>query len=81
MEPTLQKYYENRLSMCGEEAWKDLMEDIQKMRDATDTVAGIKDEKSLFIRQGEIRMMDWFLSIADVSEQTYLTLKNEGAST
>ena len=80
MEPTLQRYYENRLSMCGEEAWKDLMEDIQQMRDATDTVAGIKDEKSLFIRQGEIRMMDWFLSIADVSERTYQQLKEDDAT-
>lgn len=77
MTPELDKYYTNRLSMCGETAWKDLMDDIREMRKSTDTVSGIADERALFIKQGEIRMMDWFLSIAEISEQAYNQLKEE----
>ena len=77
MSPELAKYYENRLSMCGEPAWKDLMEDIEEMMKATNSLDSVDSEKVLWFRKGEISMMKWFLSIQSVSEDAYNQLKDE----
>ena len=81
MDSQLQAYYENRLSMMGDTAWKQLMEDVQIMPDATNDVSSISDEKTLHYRRGEISMMRWMLSLRDVSEQAYQQLKDEDEAT
>ena len=81
MDSQLQAYYEARLSMMGDTAWKQLMEDVQIMLDATNDITSIPDEKTLHYRRGEISMMRWMLSLRDVSEQAYEQLKDEDAAT
>ncbi len=80
MTPELQAYYEARLEMFASKGWVDLIEDIQQMRNATDTVASIDDLRKLGVRQGEVSMMDWFLSIQRISEEAYEELKNATAA-
>jgi len=77
MNTELQKYYENRLSMCGDPAWKDLMDDVREMLKTTDTLDSIDSEKALWFRKGEVSMMKWMLSISDVSEDAYNQLKDD----
>ena len=79
MTPELQKYYESRLSMMSTQSWVDLMEDIEVMLKSTDTLSGIADAKALHVRQGEVSMMRWMLSLADTSEKAYEQLKDEDA--
>ena len=79
MTPELQKYYEKRLSMMGDKAWDDLMEDVRNMLTATNNVSAIPDEKTLHFRRGEISIMNWILSLKDTSEQAYIQLKEEHA--
>ena len=76
MDIALQKYYEDRLSMCSTDAWKELMKDIEGMLKATDTLSSVSDTHSLDFRKGEVSMMRWMLSIADVSEESYMRLKD-----
>jgi hypothetical protein len=76
MDLELQRYYEDRLEMCGSQAWKDLMIDVAEMLKTTDTLSGIQDEKSLHFRRGEVSMMRWMLSIAQVSEDAYKDLQD-----
>ena len=78
MTPELQRYYEQRLSMMGDLAWKDLMEDVETMLKATNTLDGVTKENVDF-RRGEVSMMRWMLSLKDVSEQAYEQLKDEDA--
>lgn len=77
MTPELQRYYEDRIAMMSSRAWRELIEDIQKMRDSTDTVSGLDDMRKLGVRQGEVSMMDWFISIEQVSRDAYEELKSE----
>lgn len=79
MTPELQRYYEKRLAMMGDEAWKDLMEDVQRMLDATNMVENVKDGDDLKFKKGEISMMRWMLSLKQVSEDSYEQLKAEDA--
>jgi hypothetical protein len=76
MDLILQRYYEDRMSMCGSQAWKDLMVDVAEMLKTTDTLSGITDEKMLHFRRGEVSMMRWMLSIAQVSEDAYKELQD-----
>ena len=77
MTPELQKYYEDRFRMMQTQGWKDLVEDVQKMRDYTDTLSGIDDLRKLGVRQGEVWQMDWLLNLERVSEETYEELQRE----
>ena len=74
MTPELQKYYEARFDMFASQGWQDLMDDVAKMREATDTVAGLSDLVKLGVRQGELSIMQWILSLQDVSEEAYRQL-------
>jgi len=77
MDIALQKYYEDRLSMCSTDAWKELMKDIEGMLKATDTLSSVSDTHSLDFRKGEVSMMRWMLSIGRISEDAYEQLKGE----
>lgn len=76
MSPELRKYYENRLSMMGSTAWKDLMDDIQEMLSATNTLDSVPDEKTLHYKKGEVSIMRWMLSLKSISEESYEGLQN-----
>lgn len=77
MDVILQRYYEDRLNMCSTDPWKELITDIAAMLKATDTLSSVSDTHSLDFRKGEVSMMRWMLSIADVSEAAYERLKEE----
>jgi len=76
LSPELRKYYENRLSMMGSTAWKDLMDDIQEMLSATNTLDSVPDEKTLHYKKGEVSIMRWMLSLKSISEESYEGLQN-----
>lgn len=75
MDEKLRKYYDNRLSMCGSDAWKDLMEDVESMLAATNTLDGVQNDASLQFKKGEVSIMRWILTLKESSEQSYLKLK------
>jgi len=61
----------------GSQGWKDLMEDMEAMRKATDTLSSVTDEKSLDFRKGELSIINWMLNIRDMSIKAYEELQNE----
>lgn len=77
MDKELQKYYEDRFSMMGEQGWKDLTEDVQSMLDARDRLSGINTIEELHFAKGEASIMRWLLSLKETSEQAYQQLKEE----
>ena len=77
LDPLLQKYYEDRFSMCATQGWKDLMADVQNMIVSTNQLSGIEDMRQLGLKQGEVSMMNWILSLQAVSEDAYEQLKED----
>jgi hypothetical protein len=76
MDKELQQYYEDRFEMFTTKGWKDLLVDIEKIKSSI-KVEDIPDERTLFARRGELRIMNWLLTLKDVSEQAYKDLDNE----
>ena len=75
MDLELEKYYLKRFEMFAHPAWKDLMEDVQNMMDATNTLSGVTPENVGF-KQGEVSIMRWMLSLQKTTEQSYKDLIN-----
>jgi len=67
----LQEYYENRFSMAATQGWQDLMEDAQTMFNSLNNVLPIQTETDLHLKRGQLDILQWLLSLKDVSEQSY----------
>lgn len=75
----LQEYYENRFSMAATQGWQDLMEDAQNMFNSLNNVLPIQNEADLHLKRGQLDILQWLLSLKDVSEQSYEQLINDSA--
>ena len=74
MDEKLQAYYEERFSMMATQGWKDLIEDAQGFFDGINKVATIQNENELFMKKGQLDVLQWLLSLKDSSSQTYESL-------
>jgi hypothetical protein len=77
MTPDLQKYYESRFEMMGNQGWKDLMIDIDNMIESLNNISVIPDEKTLMFRKGELSILTWLKTLKEVSEQAYEELNEK----
>ena len=77
MTPDLQRYYEDRFSMMGNDGWKDLMEDIDTMINSLNNISTIPDEKSLQFKKGELSILTWLKTLKQVSTQAYEELNEK----
>lgn len=77
MDRELKEYYENRFAMMNSAAWKDLIGEVEKMVESTDRLSGVKDIAALHFKQGEISIMNWLLTLQQVSHATFDDLLEE----
>ena len=77
MNKELQTYYENRFSMMATPGWQDLLEDVEIMIKATDTLAGIDSEQQLQFKKGEMSILNWIKNLRDASAEVYDQLQAE----
>ena len=77
MTPELQKYYEDRFAMMGSAGWRDLIDDIEKIKESLNNISVINDEKDLQFKKGELSILTWLSTLRQVSEQAYEDLQDE----
>jgi succinate dehydrogenase/fumarate reductase-like Fe-S protein len=77
MTPELQKYYESRFEMMGNQGWKDLIVDIDNMIESLNNISVIPDEKTLQFRKGELSILTWLKTLREVSERAYEELNEK----
>jgi len=77
MSPELQKYYESRFEMMGNQGWKDLIIDIDNMIESLNNISVIPDEKTLQFRKGELSILTWLKTLKEVSERAYEELNEK----
>ena len=80
MDEKLQKYYEDRFSMMATPGWTDLIEDVQRFFDSINKVLAIPNENDLFLRKGQLDVLNWILSLKETSEQAYEQLMSGDSS-
>jgi hypothetical protein len=72
----LQDYYENRFTTMSTQGWKDLIEDVQKIYDTTNQISSTDNFEGFHKRKGQLDILQWILSLQQVSEQTYEELQD-----
>jgi len=77
MDRELQDYYENRFGMFSSKAWKELIEDVKTMKNATDTLQGADSLEQLYFKKGELSIINWILNLDDASREVYDQLQEE----
>lgn len=77
MQVELQNYYENRFSTMATQGWKDFIEDVQNMFDVYNRIDTAETFEEFHKRKGQIDILQWVLTLKEVSEQTYEELQNE----
>ena len=77
MQKELQDYYENRFSMMATQGWVDLVEDLEIMIEATNTLAGVDTEQQLHFKKGEMSILNWIKNLRDASSEVYDQLQQE----
>ena len=75
MDKELEDYYINREMLFAAQGWQDLMKDIQNMKESTDKISGVLVEDLRF-KQGELSIINWLLSLQDISTRAYQDLQN-----
>ena len=77
MQKELQDYYENRFSMMATQGWVDLLEDLEIMIEATNTLSGVDTEQQLHFKKGEMSILNWIKNLRDASDEVYDQLQQE----
>ena len=77
MDKDLQEYYENRFSMMASKGWTEVIEDVQELFDVYNKINTADSFEEFHKRKGQLDILQWLLSLKQVSEQTYEELKNE----
>ena len=77
MDKELEQYYEERFSMMSTQGWKDLVEDVTGMIENYNNVLSVKTVEDLYIKQGQLDILNWIISLKDVSERAFEELKLE----
>jgi len=71
----LQEYYENRFSTMSTFGWKDFIEDVQALFDTYNNISTVDTHEELHKRKGQLDILQWILTLKEVSEQTYEELQ------
>ena len=77
MNRELSDYYENRFAMMSTQGWNDLLEDLEVMIKATNTLDGLQTEQQLQFRKGELSIMNWIKTLRESSAEVYEQLQEE----
>jgi len=77
MTPELQKYYEDRFDLMLTQGWVDLIDDVSKMKEVYDNLLNINSLEDLHMRKGQLDILNWILTLKQVSEQAYEGLQDE----
>jgi hypothetical protein len=80
MNQDLVDYYNERFEMFSSKGWKDLIQDLEKMKEVTGDVNACMDETSFWKAKGELRLINWFLNLEQLSEAAFTQLKEQDAS-
>ena len=75
MDKELEDYYINREMLFATKGWQDLMKDVENMKESTDKISGVLVEDLRF-KQGELSIINWLLSLQDISTRAYQDLQN-----
>ena len=71
MDENLKQYYEERFTTFATIGWKDFLVDVQAMLEVYNRIDSADTLEEFYKRKGQVDILQWILSVKDVSEETY----------
>ena len=71
MDKELQDFYENAFSMMSTQGWKDLMEDIERVKNSYDKLSSVTETHPLDFRRGQMDILNWLYGLKGLYEKAY----------
>lgn len=80
MDKELERFYEDAFSMMSTQGWKDLMEDIERVKNSYDKLSSVTETHPLDFRRGQMDILNWLYGLKGLYEKAYeeLQLEEEG---
>ena len=74
----LSKFYDDAFDTMSTQVWKDLMEDILKVKDSYDKLSSVTETHTLDFRRGQMDILNWLYWLKGTYERTYKDLQETG---
>ena len=77
MDKDLQEYYESLLELFSTVGWKNFIEDLEAQAPSLEQIRTIDSEKDLWLRKGQIDILDRVLGYEETIKNSYEELTHE----
>ena len=67
----LQRFYEDAFSMMSTQGWKDLMEDIERVKNSYDKLSAVTETHPLDFRRGQLDILNWLYGLKGLYEKAW----------
>ncbi len=73
----LQRFYEDAFSMMSTQGWKDLMEDIERVKNSYDKLSAVTETHPLDFRRGQLDILEWLYGLKGLYEKAWEELQTQ----
>jgi hypothetical protein len=74
----LSQFYDDAFDMMSTQGWKDLMEDILKVKDSYDKLSSVTETHPIDFRRGQMDILNWLYGLKEAYGRTYKDLQETG---
>ena len=64
----LKDFYNRRISLVEQDGWRDLMEELDTLSQAVDSVDSLENEKDLWFARGQLSILRQMLSLDEATK-------------
>ena len=73
----LSKFYDDAFDMMSTQGWKDLMEDILKVKNSYDKLSSVTETHNLDFRRGQMDILNWLYGLKGLYEKAYEDIQSQ----
>ena len=77
MDKELQEFYEDAFNMMSTQGWKDLMEDIERVKNSYDKLSSVTETHPLDFRRGQMDILNWLYGLKGLYEKAWEELQSQ----
>ena len=63
------QFYHNRISLCEQDGWRDLVQELSNLEDQINTLDTVDNEKDLWFIKGQLSILRQVISLEEVTKQ------------
>jgi len=65
-----EQFYKNRLALCEQDGWIDLVEELKNLEDQYNNLDSIESEKDLWYARGQLSILRQVIALEDTAKVT-----------